>query len=92
MIKSFKHKGLEKFFITGSKKGILPQHSKKLARVIDRLDSSKNASDMNLPGYYLHQLVGKDKGTWSVSISENWRVTFEFAGEDAILVDYKDYH
>ena len=92
MIKSFKHKGLQTFFKTGSKKGIIPEHALKLARILDRLDASINPNDMNLPGYYLHQLSGKDKGTWSVKVSGNWRITFLFEGEDAILVDYKDYH
>ena len=90
MIKSFKHKGLQTFFETGSKKGIRPEHALKSARILDRLDASINPGDMNLPGYYLHQLLGK--GTWAVRVSGNWRITFVFDGEDAILVDYKDYH
>ncbi len=92
MIKSFKHKGIQEFFKTGKKKGIIPEHASKLSRILDRLDVSINPTDMNLPGYYLHQLSGKDKGTWSVKVSGNWRITFLFEGEDAILVDYKDYH
>ncbi|MCK5093716.1 MAG: type II toxin-antitoxin system RelE/ParE family toxin, partial [Spirochaetes bacterium] len=49
-------------------------------------------SDMNLQGYKLHQLSGSEKGTWSVWVSGNWRVTFQFEAEDAIMVDYRDYH
>ena len=92
MIKSFKHKGLHKFFESGNRKGIKSEHASKLARILDRLDASLQPSDMNLPGYKLHQLLGKDKGTWSVRVSGNWRVTFQFENEDAILVDYRDYH
>jgi len=92
MIKSFKHKGLQTFFETGSKKGIIPEHASKIARILDRLDASIAPSDMALPGYYLHHLSGLDKGTWSVRVSGNWRITFMFEDEDAILVDYKDYH
>ena len=92
MIKSFKHKGLQTFFETGSKKGIIPDHTSKIARILDRLDASITPSDMGLPGYYLHQLSGQDEGTWSVRVSGNWRITFMFEGKDAILVDYKDYH
>ena len=92
MIKSFKHKGLQIYFQTGLKKGIIPEHAGKLARILDRLDAAINPQDMNLPGYYLHQLSGRDKGTWAVKVSGNWRITFLFEGEDAILVDYKDYH
>jgi proteic killer suppression protein len=92
MIRSFRHKGLETFFITGSKKGIVPEHALKIARILDRLDASISPSDMNLPGYRLHELKGKEAGTWSVTVNANWRITFEFEGQDAILVNYKDYH
>jgi len=92
MIKSFKHKGLEVFFVTGSKRGILPEHAQKIARILDRLDASISPSDMNLPGYRLHELKGQDADTWSVTVNANWRITFEFEGQNAVLVDYKDYH
>ncbi|WP_109022133.1 type II toxin-antitoxin system RelE/ParE family toxin [Leptospira kobayashii] len=92
MIKSFLHKGLEDFFNTGSKKGIRPDHSSKLARILDRLDASLKPEDMDLPGYKLHPLKGDKKKRWSVSVNGNWRVTFLFVGKDAILVDYEDYH
>ena len=92
MIRSFKHKGLNQFFITGSKKGIQPAHAEKIARILDRLDASITPADMNLPGYRLHELKGQDAGTWSVTVNENWRITFQFAGQDAIVVDYRDYH
>ena len=92
MIKSFKHKGLEKFFLTGNYKGINPDHAAKLERILDRLDVAINPKDMNLPGYKLHALSGKEKGTWSVWVNGNWRVTFRFEGQNAIIVDYRDYH
>lgn len=66
MINSFKHKGLEIFFISGNKKGIIPEHANKLARILDRLDSSITVRDMNLPGFKLHRLTGKEKNIWSV--------------------------
>jgi proteic killer suppression protein len=47
---------------------------------------------MNLPGYRLHALSGKEKGTWAVWVTGNWRVTFQFDGPDAVDVDYRDYH
>lgn len=92
MIKSFQHKGLKDFYFTGSKKGIIPEHSSRLARMLDRLDASISPSDMNLPGYDLHMLKGDKKDMWSVSVSGNWRMTFYFIGKDAYLVDYLDYH
>jgi len=92
MIKSFKHKGLGKFFYNNDRRKINTQHAPKLARILDRLDASVRPQDMNLPGYKLHQLKGQEKGTWSVWVSGNWRVTFQFDGPDAIVVDYRDYH
>ena len=71
MIKTFKHKGLEEFFIRGTKKGIIPDHSAKLARILDRLDASTTVKDMSLPGYRLHQLSGKEKDIWSVTVNGN---------------------
>ncbi|QEN04756.1 peptidase [Thiospirochaeta perfilievii] len=92
MIKTFKHKGLEEFFIKGTKKGIIPEHSAKLARILDRLDASTTVKDMSLPGYRLHQLSGKEKDIWSVTVNGNWRVTFYFEEGDAYIVNYLDYH
>lgn len=92
MIKSFKHKGLEDFYYTGSKRGIQPAHANRLARMLDCLDASVSAMDMNLPGYRLHQLEGDKRDMWSVTVNGNWRITFYFEGMDAYLVDYQDYH
>ena len=92
MIKLFRNKGLREYNESGNKRGINPDHTSKLARIQDRLDASVQPSDMNLPGYHLHQLSGQEKGTWSVRESGNWRVTFKFEGEDATDIDYLDYH
>jgi proteic killer suppression protein len=92
MIKSFKHKGLENFFYSGTQKGIKPEHAGKLERVLDRLNAADDLKDMNYPGSNLHALSGDRKGQYSVKISGNWRVTFEFVNGDAYVVDYDDYH
>ncbi|MDX1415781.1 MAG: type II toxin-antitoxin system RelE/ParE family toxin [Candidatus Promineifilaceae bacterium] len=92
MIRSFKHKGLEKFFLTGSKAGIRASHARKLRLILGRLNASFRPQDMNLPGLFLYELKGDRQGTWSVRVSRNWRVTFTFDGPDAIDVDYDDYH
>jgi len=92
MIKSFRHKGLKQFAETGSKAGIQPKHEVRLRRLLTALDVAIRPEDMNAPGYDLHPLKGNLAGYWSVSVSGNWRLTFLFEGEDAILVDYQDYH
>ena len=92
MIKGFRHKGLEKFFLRGIKAGIQAKHEKRLRIILGRLHASTSPQDMDLPGLQLHSLSGKHKGIWSVKVNGNWRVTFEFKGEDAYIVDYEDYH
>ena len=92
MIKNFKHKGLKKFFLTGSKSGIQAAHAVKLRLILGRLHASTHPRDLNLPGLHLHELKGSRKGTWSVRVSGNWRITFRFDGPDATIVNYEDYH
>src|SRR5271156_1772317 len=92
MIKSFRHKGVEKFFRTGSKAKIQPKHADRLKLQLAALDNAKSEKDMNAPGWRLHPLYGNLKNHWSVEVSGNWRLTFRFEGEDAVLVDYRDYH
>jgi proteic killer suppression protein len=92
MIQSFRHAGLEKFFLTGSKAGIQPAHEKRLRRQLTLLNTAKNAERMNVPGWELHSLKGNLAGHWSVKVNGNWRMTFTFKDENAILVDYQDYH
>lgn len=92
MIVGFKHKGLEKFFAEGSKSGIQAKHAERLRLILGRLNVSMNPRDMALPGLNLHELSGDRKGTWSVRVSGNWRITFKFEGEHATGVEYEDYH
>lgn len=92
MIKKFRHKGLARFFSTGSTSGIQSAHAKRLSLILSRLHASTKPKDMDLPGLKLHELKGKDKGRWSVWVSGNWRVTFKFEEVDASDVDYEDYH
>lgn len=92
MIKTFRHKGVQEFFESGSKAGIQPAHAAKLARQLRQLNDARTASDMNMQGWKWHPLIGDLSGHWSVWVNGNWRLTFAFEGEDAILVDYQDYH
>ena len=91
-IKLFVHKGLEAFFLKGTKAGIQPHHADKLSRQLAQLNRSASASDMNVPGWKLHALSGKLADHHSVWVNGNYRMTFKFDGTDAILVDYQDYH
>ena len=92
MIRSFRHKGVEKFFLSGSKAGTQPSHANKLNEQLTVLNSATKPEHMNVPGWKLHALHGNLADHWAVSVSGNWRLTFSFDGEDAVLVDYQDYH
>jgi toxin HigB-1 len=92
VISSFRHKGVERFFKTGSKAGIQPKHADRLRVQLFALNNAKKASDMKAPGWRLHPLHGELTGYWAIEVSGNWRLTFAFEGQDAVLVDYQDYH
>lgn len=92
MIKSFRHKGLKKFFDSGSVAGIQSQHAKRLRMQLVALDTATTIEDMDVPGFKLHSLKGSDKDRWSVWVNGNWRVTFEFRDGHAFILDYEDYH
>ena len=92
MIRSFKHKGLARFFETGSKSGVQAQRADRLRLILGRLSAASAAEDMGLPGLRLHPLKGPRKGTWAVWVSGNWRISFRFFEGDAEVVDHEDYH
>lgn len=93
MIKTFKHKGLKQFFIKDDKSLLNKQMLPRIIKMLDRLDASEEPKDMNVPGWGLHPLKGNRKGTWSVTVTGNWRITFSFDEEnDVVDVDLEDYH
>lgn len=92
MIISFKHKGLQKFYESGSTAGIQSVHKSKLRMILAALDSAQEIDDMDIPGYRLHPLKGKLKDLWSVTVNGNWRVTFKFENGNIYIVNYEDYH
>ncbi len=89
---SFRHKGLEQLYRTGSKRGVQPAHAPKLTRILGLLDVAREPADVAIPGFRLHELRGDLTGHWSIWVNGNWRVTFRFLGDDVELVDYQDYH
>jgi len=92
MIKSFKHKGLEKFYLKGTSAGVQAKQSKKLRFQLAALDSAQDIDDLDIPGYRLHPLKGHREGIWSITASANWRLTFEFVDGNVYLLTYEDYH
>ncbi|MBO6658110.1 MAG: type II toxin-antitoxin system RelE/ParE family toxin [Pseudomonadales bacterium] len=92
MIKSFKHKGLERFYHSGKTSGIQPKHKNRLRMQLAALDSAHSIDDMDIPGFRLHKLKGKDAGRWSIWVNGNWRITFEYDDGNVYIVNYEDYH
>ena len=92
MIRSFRHRGLKRLYERGDRSQISGIHLNRIEDIIARLDIATSPSDMNLPGYALHQLKGDLKGFWSVKVSGNWRIIFRFEDGDAFDVSLIDYH
>ena len=93
MIKTLRHKGLKRFLETGSAKGINAQHAARIRRILTALQSATCERDVAmLPGMQAHPLKGERAGTWAVSVSGNWRITFRFAEGHIHEVDLEDYH
>jgi proteic killer suppression protein len=92
VIKDFCHKGLKKFYLTGTRAGIQPSHAPRLARQLARLNSATSPMDMNLPGWNLHPLKGDLAEKWAVNVNGNWRLIFKFKNGDVFGIDYDDYH
>jgi toxin HigB-1 len=92
VIVSFRHKGLARLHQRGERRGVASELVPKVERILARLDVATCAAQLNLPGWKLHPLKGNLKGIWSIWVSGNWRITFQFRGNDVTDVDLVDYH
>ena len=93
MIKTFKHRGLKKFWETGSKAGIPTEMAERVRIRLSYLDVAESLNDVNLPGYRLHPMGGQRKGEWSIKVTGNWRIVFCMAVPGEVTgVNLKDYH
>ena len=92
MIKSFRHNGLQRFYLTGSMEGIQPAHARKIRFLLVALETARTIDDMDIPSFNLHSLKATRKGQWAISVSGNWRITFEFQNGNVYLLNYEDYH
>ena len=92
MIKSFKHKGLERLFTKGIASGVQADYATRITLMLDAIDAAEKVKELDLPGFRLHRLKGDKRNLWSVRVSGNWRITFEFENGDAYITDLEDYH
>ena len=91
VIGSFRHKGLEELYFSGKTRRIGADRIAKCARILQLLDLAMRPEDMNIAGFRFHGLQGKPK-RWSVRVTGNYRITFAWLGENALEVDFEDYH
>lgn len=92
MIVGFRHKGLERLYQDGSKKGVQAAHAPKLLRILSTLDVAQAPDDLSIPSFRTHRLKGDLAGHWSIRVNGNWRVTFRLIENDIEIVDCQDYH
>jgi proteic killer suppression protein len=92
VIKSFKHKGLQRFYEKGNMSGVQTEHEKRLRMQLAALDTAQTLEDMNIPGFRLHPLKGDRKGLWAITVNKNWRLVFKFENGHVYEVNYEDYH
>lgn len=91
MIVSFRNKGLEELYWTGKTRRIGATSVRKCLRILQILDIAVNPENLDIAGLHFHPLKGKPP-RWSVRVTGNYRVTFGWLGEDAVVIDYEDYH
>ena len=83
---------MRRFFERGDESRIRAGHRTTVRDILARLNAAAGPEDMDLPGFKLHPLKGEHKGFWAVTVRANWRVIFRFEAQDAVDVDYLDYH
>ena len=83
-------KSLRRLYENGDGRGVAADQLPRLRLILTALEHSANPRDMDQPGFRLHRL--KPSGPWSVRVSANWRVTFDFFEGEAVDVDLVDYH
>lgn len=91
MIGGFRHKGLEEIYLTEKTRRIGSDHVRKCIRLLQLLELASRPDDMSIAGFRFHGLQGNPK-RWSVWVTANYRITFGWSGEDALAVDFEDYH
>ena len=92
MILRFRHRGLKKLFEHDDPRGLPRPYIEKIQRVLLALDTVSEPAALDLPGFGLHRLSGDLAGFWSITVSRNWRIVFQFEGENTAEVDFLDYH
>ena len=88
----FRARSLRVLFERGDRGRIDPRYVKRIELILARMAQADHVSELNLPGFHLHQFRGERAGTWSIRVSANWRITFRADGDIVYEVDYLDCH
>ena len=92
MIETIKHKGLRRLYEKNDRSGIRADLVEKVQKILSVLEAANGPEDVALPLFRFHSLTGDRRGTYSVSVKANWRVTFRFHDGAARDVNLEDYH
>jgi len=92
MIRSFRSRALRRYWEHNDPRRLPTQDISRIRMILQRLDVAIEPKDMDVPGLHFHALSGDRKGRYAVTVRANWRVTFGWDEEDAVAVDYEDYH
>jgi proteic killer suppression protein len=92
MIRSIRHKGLQRFWTRSDTSGLRPDWVSRIGRLMDALDMARRPQELAMTGAGFHALRGDLKGRYAMTVSRNWRLTFGWDGEDAVDIDLEDYH
>lgn len=94
-IRNFTHKGLKRLYTEDSAKGVPPETADKLRKMLVFLDNMEDPEELrSLTAWKVHTLTGDRKGTWSLSVTRNRRLTFRIdtAEHEICDVNLEDYH
>lgn len=92
-VRNIVHKGLRRLYETGDPKGLPADTTDKLRKMFAFLDAIAAEEEVrDVPTWKAHRLTGSRRGTWSLHVSRNWRLTFEIEGEEIANVNLEDYH
>jgi len=94
-IQRVKHKGLKRFIERDDPSGLPATSIEKIRNILSFLQDMEDVEELKaIPSWNAHILGGNRKGTWSLIVTRNWRITFKIDAVDSAIVDldYEDYH
>ena len=94
-IRSVAHRGLRRFMENNDASGLAPHVVEKVRNILTFLQEMEDGRELrDVPSWNAHQLTGNRKGSWSLTVTRNWRITFRIdpIGGEILDLDYEDYH